>query len=293
MRDAGTDTFGGEFWKVAINGEPDPKKWTAGKMLELGDGTSAGMPVTIRPTLGRNDRGVPMVFFGTGRMYTTKDKATADQQRIYGIVDPSLLTSGDPQAALTLPLSQGSLVDVTGINVYTTKAVDGVSDKDPLIPAGTDLFSALEKVFDKATVAGWYRNLATNGNNPSERVVSAQSLLGGLLLTATYVPGTSICTGLGTSYLFGLNYKTGTADPGAFMGTGGASNTLANPSTALGQGLPAPPSLHAGDTSSDRNGSKKVTACTQTSTGAIICKDVVTLDPVTSGETSWREPLGN
>jgi type IV pilus assembly protein PilY1 len=288
VRDTGTDEFGGEFWKVTINGEPDPSKWTAGEMLNLG-GTS-GMPVTVRPTLGRNSRGAPMVFFGTGRLYTTKDKATSGQQRIYGIIDTSLLTPDDPQAKTVL--GQDTLADVTDIDVHTNQAVNGVPE-DGLIPAGTSTFSALESVFDDPKVAGWFRNLEQGGTNPAERVVSAQSLLGGLLLTATYVPGTSICTGLGTSNLFGLNYKTGTADPGGFMGTGGSDNTLANPSIALGQGLPAPPSLHAGDTGNDRNGSKKVTACTQTSTGAIICKDVVTLDPVTSGETSWREPLGN
>jgi len=141
-------------------------------------------------------------------------------------------------------------------------------------------------------VAGWYRNLQIDGQNPSERVVSAQALLGGLLLTTTYVPGTSICTGLGNAYLVANNYKTGTADPGAAIfgtGTGGRINE----SQGLGQGLPAPPSLHSGSAGEDRNGSKKITACTQTSTGAIVCKDVATLKPVTSGETSWREPLGS
>lgn len=294
VRDAGTDTFGGAFWKIAINGDQDVSKWAASRMLQLGTGsTDIGLPVTIRPTLGRNDRGAPMVFFGTGRMFTTKDKATAGQQRIYGIIDTALLTKGDPQAGLGL--SQSTLVDVSGINVYANagNTIDGVPE-DGKVPKGTNQFSALEKVFDDPKVAGWYRNLATNGSNPSERVVSAQSLLGGLLLTATYTPGTSICTGLGTSSLYGLNYKTGTADPGAFFGTSGSGDkAISLPSTSLGQGLPAPPSLHAGDTTDDRNGQKKVTACTQTSTGAIICKDVVTLDPVTSGETSWREPLGN
>ena len=66
---------------------------------------------------------------------------------------------------------------------------------------------------------------------------------------------------------------------------------MVNPSASLGQGLPAPPSLHLGST--DQNGTKKVTACVQTSTGAIICKDIVTLNPVTSSEQSWREPVQN
>ena len=148
----------------------------------------------------------------------------------------------------------------------------------------------LASAFNLPGIAGWYRNLTTNGTNPSERVVSSQALLGGLLLTAAYTPGTSICTGLGSSVLYGQNYETGTGDPGGFFGSD--SNTgLVNVSSPLGAGLPAPPSLHTGD-AGDATGKKTVTACTQTSTGAIVCKDVATLNPVTSGESSWREPLG-
>ncbi|MGE7138322.1 pilus assembly protein [Luteibacter sp. NPDC031894] len=293
--DRGTNEFGGHFWKIAINGEPDVTKWgTAagtGRMLNMGSTDAPdGMPVTIRPTLARNERGAPMAFFGTGRLFTTADKTTAGQQRIYGLIDTSLLTSDDPQAKTTVAL--GNLVDVTNLNIFSDKSVTGVPTDSTLIPKDTNTFDALSSVFDSPTVAGWYRNLQVNGTNPSERVVSAQALLGGLLLTTTYVPGTSICTGLGNAYLVASNYKTGTADPGAAVfgtGTGGRINDA----TGLGQGLPAPPSLHAGSAGESNNGSKKVTACTQTSTGAIVCKDVATLKPVTSGETSWREPQGN
>lgn len=293
--DRGTNEYGGHFWKIAINGEANATKWGAatgtGMLLDL-TATDApdGQPVTIRPTLGRNDRGAPMAFFGTGRLFTTADKTTAAQQRIYGIIDTSLLTSDDPQAKTAVTM--GNLVNVTNFNIFGDKSVTGIPDDSSLVPKDTNTFDALSAVFDSPKVAGWYRNLQIDGQNPSERVVSAQALLGGLLLTTTYVPGTSICTGLGNAYLVANNYKTGTADPGAAIfgtGTGGRINE----SQGLGQGLPAPPSLHSGSAGEDRNGSKKITACTQTSTGAIVCKDVATLKPVTSGETSWREPLGS
>lgn len=281
--------FGGSFWKIAINGNPDPQQWTATQMLSLRDDTTSstdiGRPVTIRPTLGRNNRGAPMVFFGTGRLFNSPDKATSGQQRIYGIIDTSLLSTGDAQYS-TAPIPASKVADVTDIDVYTDGSIDnGLSD--------TTSFSELSKLFDTTDYLGWYRNLSTSGSNPSERVVSAQTLLGSVLLTNTYVPGTSICTGLGTSATFGLNYKTGTADPNLtfFGSTTSGGKQMVNPSASLGQGLPAPPSLHLG--SSDQTGKKKVTACVQTSTGAIICKDIVTLNPVTSSEQSWREPVEN
>ncbi len=198
--DTGTTEFGGHLWKIAINGEPDQTKWAkaagTGKLLSLTSTVSAsGMPVTIRPTLARNDRGAPMVFIGTGRLYTTADKTTAGQQRIIGLIDTSLLTPADPQAKT--PVSLASMVDVTGLNIFGDESVTGVPTDSTLVPKDTKTFDALSAIFDSASVSGWYRNLQVNDKNPSERVVSARALLGGLLLTTTYVPGTSICTGTG------------------------------------------------------------------------------------------------
>ncbi len=286
--------YGGHFWRIAVGANPTASAWTGGQMLNLTVASSApnGMPVTVRPTLGRNTRGAPMVYFGTGRLYNSSDKATSAQQRIFGLIDTALLPTNDTQYSPTIAMS--NLVNVTNVNVFATDSA-GVS-KVTNAPTnanftGVSTFSGLAAAFNSAGIAGWYSNLTTNGTNPSERVVSAQSLLGGLLLTAAYTPGTSICTGLGASVLYGQNYQTGTGDPSAFFGSN-ASGGAVSVSNPIGAGLPAPPSLHTGDDTSAAAGSKKVTACTQTSTGAIVCKDVATLSPVTSGEASWREPLG-
>ena len=290
VHDNGSDNFGGHFWKIAVNGNQNVATWTPSLMLDMTDGTVApdGLPVTIRPTLARNNRGAPMVFFGTGRLYDSNDKATSKQQRIFGLVDTSLLVAGDPQFGTADAM--GNLINVTNIGVFNSvgHAVNGIAGSG-LDSSSVTNFEALESAFDKAGVAGWFLNLSTFGTNPSERVVSSQTLLGGILLTTTYIPGTSICTGLGTAALFGLNYATGTGNPD--VGLFGSTNGKVNTSLDLGQGLPAPPSLHVGNTT-DSNGQKKVTACVQTSTGAIVCKDVATLNSVTSGEASWREPVG-
>lgn len=286
--------YGGHFWRIAIASNPSVAAWTSGQMLDLSVAGTApnGMPVTVRPTLGRNPRGAPMVYFGTGRLYNSSDKATTAQQRIFGVIDTTLLPTTDPQYLASIGMT--NLVDVTGVNVAPPDKNSGISTVSNAPTnskfTGVNTFTGLAAAFDQPGIAGWYRNLATNGTNPSERVVSAQALLGGLLLTAAYTPGTSICTGLGSSVLYGQNYQTGTGDPSAFFGTDSSGNVSV--SSTLGAGLPAPPSLHTGDDTSAASGSKKVTACTQTSTGAILCKDVATLKPVTSGEASWREPLG-
>jgi type IV pilus assembly protein PilY1 len=108
------------------------------------------------------------------------------------------------------------------------------------------------------------------------------------LITNTFIPGTDVCTDLGLGYEYSLDYRSGTANPYSVQfGTG--TNGTVNKSVELGPGLPSAPSLHAGQ--SGEENSHVIKACTQTSTGAIICKEVTTDKTVTSGEISWREPL--
>jgi type IV pilus assembly protein PilY1 len=197
------------------------------------------------------------------------------------MIDPSLLPTGDPQNG-TLPVASDKLVDVSGVKVYDDASVEDAGD--------ADTFQKLFDEFDDADSVGWSLKLQTTTGQPSERMVSSQTLLGGVLLSTTYIPSLETCTGVGTSRLYGLNYKTGTADPAnPFFGSSGSGDgkkELKN-STDLGPGLPAQPSLHIGEGSGER----KVTACVQTSTGAILCKDITTLKSVLSGEVSWREPV--
>jgi type IV pilus assembly protein PilY1 len=206
------------------------------------------------------------------------------------LIDTSLLSSSDAQYKV-LPLAVSDLLDVTGVSVFTDNSVTGGgSDASG---GAIDTFNKLLGSFDTATRLGWYLKLtaptSTGDTTPSERVVSAQSLLGGVLLTTTFFPGTDTCTDVGRGALYGLNYKSGTANPALqFFGTTGSGGKQAvNRSTDLGPGLPAPPSLHVGE----GTGKSKLTACVQTSTGAIICKEITTLKSVLSSEVSWHEPL--
>jgi type IV pilus assembly protein PilY1 len=270
-----TAPFTGSFWKLDLGQSDDPSTWTAKLMYD------AGSPITARPTMGRNNRGAPMVFFGSGRAFADVDKSDGTQQYLWGMVDTSLLPTADSQYK-ALPVSSDDLVDVSGVKVYDDASVTGAGD--------ADTFQKLFDQFDDADSIGWSLKLQTTTGQPSERMVSSQTLLGGVLLSTTYIPSLETCTGVGTSRLYGLNYKTGTADPSnPFFGSsdGGSGKKLLNNSTDLGPGLPAQPSLHIGEGS----GQRKVTACVQTSTGAILCKDITTLKSVLSGEVSWREPV--
>ncbi|MGN2250607.1 hypothetical protein LQ772_10295 [Frateuria edaphi] len=297
VQDQGANDFGGSLWKLSFisdgKPDPDPDNWMPQRVI-----SDLDLPITVRPTVGRNDRGAPMVFFGTGRAYTKTDLASTAQQKIVGLIDTSLLSASDRQCDSgktsglcdNLPLAMSDLLDVTGIKVFTDDSVSGATDD-----SGTniDTFDKLLGSFDSVNRLGWYQELTapttTTDKTPAERVVSAQGLLGGVLLTTTFFPGTDTCTDVGRGALYGLNYKSGTASPTEqFFGTtpSGGKDAV-NKSTDLGPGLPAPPSLHVGE----GTGKSKLTACVQTSTGAIICKEITTLKSVLSSEVSWHEPL--
>src|SRR5579883_1522754 len=281
-------TFGGTLWKIGINENTDPTTWTKELMFD------PGRPITIRPTLGLTERAVPEIYFGTGRLLAKNDLTSTQQQAIYGVVDPELAPTGDPEAAFTLPLSGGAggnILNVTSIGIAPDGTVTGG-------PSGVTTLAQLEQQFQNGTYAGFEQDLAAPGkvpaNDPSgnavqtaERVVSAQTLLGGILITNTYIPGINVCTGLGNGFEYALDYKAGTASNTESSNFGVNASGNVNKAVSLGQGLPAAPSLHVGT----GTGSREVTACTQTSTGAIICQKVNSLTTVQSQEISWREPL--
>ncbi|NII09164.1 PilC/PilY family type IV pilus protein [Oleiagrimonas sp. C23AA] len=293
VKDNGSaNAFGGNLFKVSFIGDKvpvdDPSQWTAQEVT-----SDLDRPVVAHVTVGLNDRGKPMIFDGTGRAFTKADLSDTHDQFIFGVMDTSLLKNTDAQYA-ALPLSMSDLADVTDVSVYDDGSVSG---------AGSDnTYQALTDSYNTADKLGWYLDLqnyplkadgsedTSQGKIPSERVVSSQTLLGGILLTTTFMPGTDACTDVGSARLYGQNYKTGTADPSlAYFGTTSKNGkNEVNRSTSLGAGLPSSPSLVV---TSGAGKDKSLRACVQTSTGAIICKDITTLKSVTSGEVSWRQPL--
>ncbi|MDQ6648384.1 MAG: PilC/PilY family type IV pilus protein [Pseudomonadota bacterium] len=262
--------FGGALWAIDLKGVTDSTAWLPRLVL-----SGLNKPVTVRPTLGLNNNQQHMVFFGTGRVYTKNDLSDKSQQAVVGLIDSGLTTA------------YGSLLDVTDVTV-TDKGV--VAGADTSV---TDI-NALTGAAQLAT--GWISELdipkgTGDTSLPSERVVATQVLSGGALLTTSYIPGTDLCTDQGTGRLYAMNYGTGTADARfiGMLGTTGTDTKTINKSISLGKGLPSQPSLHNGGTGS--TGDQTLRACVQTSSGAIICHDILPLKGINSSEISWREPL--
>lgn len=265
----------------------NPTNWVGPKVL-----LDTNQPINVTPSVSVDNQGNHWVFTGTGRFFVTDDKSSTAQQTLYGIKDPwDRNNDGQPDSIenATEPLVNiNELLDVTNAVVYTDHTVTGVSDASTF----NDLITMIDgNPFASPPAApkpGWKLNLPAPGTSASTRVVAMARLYGEMLLPPVYTPSSDLCTGEGKSDLYALYYKTGTAYPGAPIGTTTVDGKLvAVREVDLGAGLAATPGIHV-----DKD-TGKISLRTQTSTGSFGGsgpKGVEVKTPVqpTSGETSWR-----
>lgn len=266
----GAGTGEGRFFKIELGEDANTTNWHASQIINL------MAPISIKPTVTVDNSGNHWVFFGSGRLETDSDTSLSQQEYLVGIRD---------SFTATYHITLTNLKNVTNITVYSNGAVDGD------LVDNTTTVSALDNVINGgSTYRGWYRALAMEANQPSERNLSRHSLLGGALIATTYKPDIDLCT-LGLSNLYALYYKTGTAYTSGFLGYGTADN-IGTPALAykqIAEGIAMAPALHIGEVSSGSQTSDQVTAVVQDSNAEIHQQALETESPLESGEISWRE----
>ena len=166
--------------------------------------TPSGQMITVKPELGSTDGSIDhrMVMFGTGRYLSLDDKTDLTQQSIYGIYDDTLVTD-----LTTMPV-QGDLVQQTlcGQGLTTQPAAC-----PPSVPT-TYRTTTTNKVtlgVGGSQVRGWFVNLPDMAVG-SERANVDPALQLSTLVIASNIPTSSDCNAGGYSYMYFLNYKTGT-----------------------------------------------------------------------------------
>jgi type IV pilus assembly protein PilY1 len=81
----------------------------------------------------------------------------------------------------------------------------------------------------------------------AERSVVNPTLVAGTIFFPTFAPTNDFCASDGTSYLYALFYRTGTASTAPVIGTStSGSNTNVNAKTSLGVGLASSGTVHCG-----------------------------------------------
>jgi type IV pilus assembly protein PilY1 len=282
----------GKLRRIVFNDSTAPAGWIADSTL-----IDVNKPVTAAPALALDGLGRIWAFFGTGRYITGGDAWDASQQTYYGVKEPTTT----PWSTV-LPsdlLDASSLVVFDGGTVQCDDGSGGLIDcADSII---TDLngngkkdFNDLEIMIDGdpnhlppvTAKAGWLLNFPGVG----ERNLGQAALLGDVLSFTTYVPNRQLCSNdEGTSKLWAVYFKTGTAFPSQVIGFGSRSfdgRLEIQKSVSLGKGLAPSPNIHTGR----EQGSK---AFIQTSTGAIVAVPEANPGVTKSGKAYWKEESGS
>lgn len=295
-----TNGWGGKLRRIKIDNDLNTANWEA--TAKSGHDHSilfdtGGQPITTSPTVAMDNKGKRWVYFGTGRFMVSTDKTMTDQQSYYGIIEPfndddNDLSMGEDETLTWETVSDSDLIDVTSAEVYDPHydsdtesyiaTVTGVTD----VNSWTDLITEV----DKSSTSGWYLDLE---EETGERNIGQAALLGAVLNFTSYVPSDDLCSYQGSSYLYSVYYKTGTAYYKSIVGythVDGGENPneeidegekQMNKITFLGDGLTVTPNIHSGREDGSR-------AFIQTSTSDIIQIEQDNPEATKSGVTSWR-----
>lgn len=241
----------------------DPNTWTLNTLINM------GRPITAGPVAAKDEFNNFWVYFGTGRFFASADKVDPSAQYIVGIKDNKMDT--------TRTLAQ--LLNVSNIAVNGIDSVSYNGTSGPWI-------NWRSFMTDISAYKGWYRVLPVSGDL-AEKSLNKPVVIGGALLTSTFIPSDDPCALGGTGYLYALYYLTGTAyyDPILARGDPGTSGVGANDNPVkinLGAGQPSAPSIHIGATGER--------TFIQTPTGAVVSVGTVLPYSARSGNLFWKQP---
>jgi type IV pilus assembly protein PilY1 len=256
-------------------------------------------PITDAPSVTVDDANKVWVFFGTGRYLSNSDKTNTEQQYLFGLKD-NVMNAGCTQTSIT-SCNSVNLVNTTNAVVCTVCApgTNQVTDSNnpSLTSVTTGATSMVGLVQNKD---GWYVKLATASGSAAERSVSSPVVLAGAIFFPTLIPTNDFCASTGTSYLYALYYKTGSAYPTPIIGTSASgANTISSTKLTLGDGVASQVAVHIdgtgtsnGSTNQAAPGGPPIKACSQMSTGSSTCIDANAPNPPWSRYLSWMRQRG-
>ncbi|MEO8339905.1 MAG: PilC/PilY family type IV pilus protein, partial [Nitrospirota bacterium] len=248
-------------------------------------------PITTAPSVTIDDANKVWVFFGTGRYLSNSDKTNTEQQYLFGIKD-NVMNSGCTQTNTT-NCNNVNLVNTTNAVVCVVCVPATNQMTDPNNPALTSVTTGANSMVGLVqSKDGWYVKLATAVGTSAERSVSSPVVLAGAVFFPTLVPTNDFCASTGTSYLYALYYKTGSAYSSPIIGTSASgANTISNTRMNLGDGVASQVAIHIDGTGSIPGGppgGPPIKACSQMSTGSSTCIDADAPNPPWSRYMSWE-----
>jgi type IV pilus assembly protein PilY1 len=216
----GGDLFG-NMWRFDLATSPP----TVQRIAQLKDGGGKPQSVTTRPEITRFNTGFNAIYIGTGRFIGASD-----------VPDPASLTIPLPFAyQQTIYAFKDTNTDL-GSGTLRSGGANLVRQTLTIIDAATRSIS--NNAVDWTTNNGWYVDLnpvcvttgcSPSGESPGERINLDMQLVRGTLVAISNEPNSDACTAGGDSFLYQLNYSSGSyvpSTPGGVVGTK-IGNTLA------------------------------------------------------------------
>jgi type IV pilus assembly protein PilY1 len=248
-------------------------------------------PITTGPSVTVDDANKVWVFFGTGRYLSNSDKTNTEQQYLFGIKD-NVMNSGCTEGSTT-NCNNVDLVNTTNAVVCIVCSSGTNQVTDPNNPALTSVTTGPTSMTGLVqSKDGWYVKLAATAGLAAERSVSSSVVLAGAVFFPTLVPTNDFCASTGTSYLYALYYKTGSAYSSPIIGTSAAgANTISNTRMTLGDGVASQVAIHidgTGNLPGGPPGGPPIKFCSQMSTGSTTCADANAPNPPWSRYMSWE-----
>jgi type IV pilus assembly protein PilY1 len=195
----------------------------------------AGQMITVKPDIGSLDTLAPddhrMIYFGTGRFLSTDDKTDTTVQSIYGFYDDTLVTSSTP-VPVKADLVQQTLC---GQGLATQPAACSALASIPTTYRTTTQ-NAVPLGIGTGQTRGWYVDLP-DVSVGSERVNIDPILQLGTLTVSSNVPTSSDCNAGGYSWIYYLDYKTGSFIQTTDTATLGLAGKKLSNALAVGQSV--------------------------------------------------------
>ena len=198
-------------------------------------------PVTAGSTVTLDDSGNTWVFFGTGRFFSSADKADQHPNYLVGVKDSVLRGSSGCVQSDAVNCTNQNLLDVSSAQVCVSCAsgnqVQGVGS--------FTTFSALQQGI--TAMDGWVIQLAPNTGSTTlgaERSLVNPTLIGGAVFFPTFTPNNDICVSTGNSTLYSMYYLTGTGYTDPIMGVDASG--FSKRSASLGEGLASSVAIQIG-----------------------------------------------
>lgn len=218
-------------------------------------GTSYYMgPIVSAPTTTLDDAGNVWIYFGTGRYFSAADKTDAQTQFFFGIKD-SVMSETCSQTSDT-SCHDDDLVNVSNAQVCVAGVGSCTSSNQVSGMGSTTTYQGLDDLINKPQGTspekdGWFTTLPGS----RERVLANPTLIGGIAFFPSFIPDNDLCTSSGTSNLYALFYRTGSANKSPVIGTtSSGANQVVNRSLSLGTGLAAQMAIHLGSQGSGGQG---------------------------------------